>query len=209
MNYRNAALAVLLAALLSFAFVADDADAADDVEFGDLTVVHDFDDMGKGSITVYLDNNSAESKTVTVRVYEWNTDNERAAVTTVLAPYNEEAKTGLNQEIGLSFGYNSAGHKYIDVRVYDENGTQIGYSDAPIEIDVGHNIWKDSMTYIVIIIVIIVIVAIAYLYIRNAPKRKAKKMTDTTFTDLEAQRQKKKSERKSSVRGKSEGKKKE
>lgn len=179
-------VAILAVALLaaSFAIAASDADA--EPGFGDLPSIGGFDDMGGGSITVYLDNPDEDAASVTVRVLTHGTDS-------VLAESKVDLAAGAdNVPVILTFGFQSSGYRYIDLVLLDADGAVLT-TQAGIQIDVGHSIWKDSLTYIIIIAAIIIIVVIAYLYMRNAPKRKAEKMSDRTFTEMEEARRQKKS----------------
>lgn len=184
MKTKFLAIALVAVLALSFAALADDSDA--EAGFGKLPELGSFDDMGSGSITVYLNNSDAdESVTVTVQIRESGTENVLGSSDVTLEPSASDVACT------VSFGYQSSGEKIVDICII--SGGSIVATEASIPIQVNHSLWKDSLTYIIIIVAIVIIVVIAYLYMRNAPKRKADKMDSRTFTEMEEARKQRKS----------------
>ncbi len=179
-------MAIALVAVLALSFVALAGESDAEPEFGKLPELGSFDDMGGGSITVYLNNTDDESAvTVTVQIRESGTEN-------VLGSSDVELQPGATDvACTISFGYQSSGEKVVDICLL--SGDSVVATQAGIPIQVNHSMWKDSLTYIIIIVAIIIIVVIAYLYMRNAPKRKADKMDSRTFTEMEEARKQRKS----------------
>ena len=164
-------IAAICLCLMSFGFIADDADAAG-VSFGDKEVTYGgFTDMDDGKLTVYVSNDGTAACKVKVVVKDYSSGNVEGSSTA------DVPAGAVNQAISVSFGYGSDGYEYVKAYLYDvTSGTEtlIG-ACGPFEIEVEHSIWKDWVTYLVVVLIVIAIIIIAYFYIRGAPDRAAKK----------------------------------
>lgn len=177
-----ALIAVLALGLLIAPFMATDSSAAGEVGFEkDAQVNGGFSDMGGGSITVFLYNQTDSVKKVTIVVKEGTGIK---ATSTVDIPAKAGDKDGkLETDVGLSFG--SPGMKTVNIYLYNGEATS-GIplaSEEGVSIDVSHSIWKDTTTYLMIIAVIIVIAVALYIKSRGNPLKKSKK-EEVSFAEL-------------------------
>ena len=155
--------------LMSFGFMAADADA-DGVTFGTESVKFSgFTDMDDGTLKAYVTNSDTNNAyTVKLVVKDFVTNSVEASAVKEI-PAGAE-----NVEISVSFGYGSDGNEYVKVFLYDSTDNLLD-SCGPYEITVKHSIWKDWVTYLVVVIIVIVVIILAYFYIRGAPDRAARK----------------------------------
>ena len=169
---------VVFVCLMSFGFIGADADAAG-ADFGTKTITYDgFTDNDDGELTAYISNSDANDVVVKLVVKDLDGNQKASTEATIAA-------NAVNQEVSVSFGYDSDGTKYVKVYLYDANGTEISVS-GPHDIVVEYSIWKDWVTYLVVVIIVIAIIIIAYFYIRGAPDRAAKKAATLEGTSKSA-----------------------
>ena len=177
-----------LACLSAFAFLlpSDSSDAQDASDVGKAADADwsGFSDVSAGHFYVYLNNNTSESLTVKVVVYEMDGSEEKELDSDTVTLDASET----NREVKLTFSYGSSGDKTVYYKVVNEDGTfAYNLHEGGFVISVSHSIWKNTSTYVLIVVVILAIVVIAFLVVR-ARAKKTSATPGKTFTEMEAER---------------------
>ena len=175
-------IALAFCCVVSFCliFEADDSDAASTVN---VVQTQDpswggFTDMKDGHFTVYLKSNMTSDTPVTVVVYDTESGKEKDRTDATLVP-------GEETPVRTGFGYGSDGTKMVYYEVLDADGNTI-FKDGSYEIDVTHSLWKNTSTYVAVVIIVIVIVIVVVIFMRNRTKKTVG--GGKSFTELEAER---------------------
>lgn len=163
----------------------------------EVTSVSGFDDMNDGTIRYTLKNDTMSEVEVTVKVIDFQTK-EIYKTTTAVVPASTGETDG-TAVLYLTFGFGSAGTKYVDIVVSIGDTELEGASDYAVRIDVGDSIWNNASTYIVFVAILIVFIAAIAIYLRSVKKTKADMaMENRTFTKLHNEKMAKKSAEKRS-----------
>ncbi|MBP5394396.1 MAG: hypothetical protein J6Y18_00595 [Candidatus Methanomethylophilaceae archaeon] len=176
-------VALALACVMSFAFIfeADSSDAAEStvkvVPYQDPTW-GGFTDMKDGHFTVYLKSEMTENVTVKVIVFDTESNAEKDRTEVTLEPSVETS-------VRTGFGYGSDGSKMVYYKVVDVEDKEI-FTDGSYEISVSHSLWKNTSTYVAVVIIVIVIVIVVVVIMRNRTKKVVG--GGKSFTELEAER---------------------
>ncbi len=176
-------VALALACVMSFAFIfeADSSDAADStvkvVKTKDPTW-GGFTDMKDGNFTVYLMSNMTDEVTVKVVVFDTESGKEKDRTEAVLKPSEETS-------VRTGFGYGSDGTKMVYYKVLDVEDKEI-FTDGSFEISVSHSLWKNTSTYVAVVIIVIIVVIVVVVIMRSRTKKVVG--GGKSFTELEAER---------------------
>lgn len=187
------ALALACVAAFAFAVTADDSSAASsDIEKAKEADWSGFTDAASGHFYVYLANNTDSDIEVKVVVYDGISGDEKDTTIKTIEGQATE------QEVRMTFGYGSSGDKlvYYTVYAYNSETGETGdayFSDGSFTIDVEHSMWKNTSTYVIIVVVILAIIIVAYFIMRSRANKHKEAAGTKTFTQLEAERKAKKS----------------
>ena len=180
------AISLALCCAMSFCliFEANDSDATSTV---DVVQTKDptwggFTDMKDGNFTVYLKSNMTENVDITVVVFDTESNREKDRTNATLEP-------SVETPVRTGFGYGSDGTKMVYYQVLDADGNVI-FSDGSYEIDVSHSMWKNTSTYVTVVIIVLIIVVVVVIFMRSRTKKTVG--GGKSFTELEAERKAKK-----------------
>lgn len=177
-------IALALSCVMAFAFIvtADGSDAAtSDIEKTKDPEWGGFTDMKNGHFTVFLKNTTTADISVRVVVYDTLSDSEKdSTVATIPA-------TGEETSVRMGFGYGSDGNKMVYYKVLDANDETVVYvQEGSFDISVSHSMWKNTSTYVTIVIIVLVIIVVVVIFMRSRTKKTVG--GGKSFTELEAER---------------------
>ena len=136
--------------------------------------------------TVFLTNNTDGELNVKVVVYDGESNKEKDSTTKTVAAHTDES-------FRMGFGYGSDGTKMVYYKVFtvdaDYNET-LCFQEGNFDIHVSHSMWKNTSTYVTIVIIVLVVVVIVVIFMRSRTKKVVG--GGKSFTELEAERKAKK-----------------